>query len=194
MTHNGGRYQQNPVSRWGRAATHTGDSLSSFCPSHSQRAERGSLDLNKEALKVFNRRHNCDSSFHLQSNVCSFLGIQERNKYRTLSEVSYSFFHAGSTYKLWLIKTFTRTVFAKVKQLHVLFILTILFGVFTNKHMQEVDSDWHYGGTEHIYSYEHIYIFNSWTKGCLQATWHQREKERWRRRRGRYRSHCDTHT
>lgn len=28
------------------------------------------------------------------------------------------------------------------------FILIILFGVFTNKHMQEVDSDWHYRGTE----------------------------------------------
>ena len=28
------------------------------------------------------------------------------------------------------------------------FILIILFGVFTNKHMQEVDNDRHYRGTE----------------------------------------------
>lgn len=46
------------------------------------------------------------------------------------------------------------------------FILTILFGVFTNKHMQEVDNDWHYQGTQ-LYS-----IVGH--GGCLQATWHQR--------------------
>lgn len=127
-----------------------GELLSALCPSHYRRASEG---VNKDVLKVLNRGLTCDSLPPLlweHSNELTRLAFFE-------------FFHDGCLYKLWFYSICTNM---SQTAAFVWFILTILFGVFTNKHMQEVDNDWHYQGTQ-LYS-----IVGH--GGCLQATWHQR--------------------